>query len=57
MKEWLAKVIMTMYDKAQTITYTAGAFGVKDSLHQGFVLSPLLFMIVMNVITRKLQEL
>ena len=50
-------MIMTMYDKAQTITYTAGAFGVKDGLHQGFVLSPLLFVIVMNVITRKLQEL
>ena len=50
--------IMAMYEGAQTVvTTTEGdskAFHVKVRLHQGSVLSPLLFVIVMEIITREL---
>jgi len=57
-EEWLVHAIMAMYEGAQTVvTTTEGdskAFHVKVRLHQGSVLSPLLFVIVMEIITREL---
>ena len=45
------KAVMAMYEGAQTVVRTtegdSKAFNVKVGLHQGSVLSPLLFVIVM----------
>jgi len=53
--EWLVKAVMAMYEGAQTVVRTTGgdskAFNVKVGLHQGSVLSPLLFAIVMGMIS------
>ena len=50
---------MAMYEVAQTVVRTAEgdskAFNVKVGLHQGSVLSPLLFLIVMEMISRELR--
>ena len=43
--------VLVMYEGAQTVRTTEGdskAFDVKVGLHQGFVLSPLLFVTVMK---------
>ena len=49
MDEWLVKAVMAMYGGAQTLVRTtegdSKAFNVKVGLHQGSVLSPLLFVI------------
>ena len=55
--EWLVNAVMAMYEgaHAQTVVRTADskAFNVKIGLHQGSVLSPLLFVMVMEIITRE----
>jgi len=57
--EWLVKAVMAMYEGAQTVVRTtegdSNAFNVKVGLHQGSVLSPLLFVIVMEMISRELR--
>ena len=57
--ERLVKVVMAMYEGAQTVVRTiegdSKAFNVKIGLHQGSVLSPLLFVIVMEMISRELR--
>jgi len=56
--EWLVKGVMAMYEGAQTVVKTTGdskAFNVKVALHQGSVLSSLLFVIVMEMISRELR--
>jgi len=57
--EWLVKAVMAMYEGAQTVVRTregdSKAFNVKVGLHQGSVLSPLLFVIVMEMISSELQ--
>ena len=59
MDEWLVKAVMAMYEGAQTVVRTTEgdikAFIVKVGLHQGSVLSPLLFVIVMEMIFRELR--
>ena len=58
MDEWLVKAVMAIYEGAQTVVRTTGdsnAFNVKVGLHQGSVLSPLLFAIVMEMISRELR--
>jgi len=53
--EWLVKAVMAMYEGAQQVRTTEGdskAFNVKVGLHQGSALSPLLFVIVMEMISR-----
>ena len=47
-----------MYEGVQRVVRTTGdskAFNVKVGLHQGSVLSPLLFVIVMEMISRELR--
>jgi len=49
--------VLAMYEGAQTVVRTEGdskAFNVKEGLYQGSVLSPLLFVIVMEMISREL---
>ena len=56
--EWLVKEVMAMYEGAQTVGRTtegdSKAFNVKVGLHQGSVLSPLIFVIVVEMISREL---
>ena len=53
--EWLIRTVMALYTEACTIVRTdAGlceSFQVKVGLHQGSVLSPLLFAAVMDVVS------
>ena len=53
--EWLIRTVMALYTEACTIVRTdAGlseSFEVKVGLHQGSVLSPLLFAAVMEVVS------
>ena len=49
--------VMAMYEVAQTVVRTgySKAFNVKVGLHQGSVSSPLLFVIVTEMISRELR--
>ncbi|HXJ94687.1 MAG TPA: reverse transcriptase domain-containing protein [Terriglobia bacterium] len=55
-EEWLVKVIQSMYADATTAVRLGGgeskAFAVKVGVHQGSVLSPLLFTIVLEALSR-----
>src|SRR5260221_9769052 len=58
--EWLVSTVMSMYDGARTAVRTSdgnsNSFEVKVGLHQGSVLSPLLFVIVMDMVSKELCE-
>jgi hypothetical protein len=58
-EEWLVKTVMAMYEEAWTVVRTldgeSAGFEVKVGLHQGSVLSPLLFVTVMEVVTREVR--
>jgi len=57
--EWLVTVIQCMYDSAATAIKVNGGlskeFLVKVGVHQGSVLSPLLFIIVMEAMTQEFK--
>jgi len=57
--EWLVKAVVAMYEGAHTVFRTTEgdrkAFNVKVGLHRGSVLSRLLFVIVMEMISRMPQ--
>ena len=58
--EWLIRTVMALYTEACTIVRTyAGlseSFEVKVGLHQGSVLSPLLFAAVMDVVSSEARS-
>jgi hypothetical protein len=60
-EEWLVSTLMAMYEGVETVVRTVEGVGesfpVKVGLHQGSVLSPLLFIIVIDALTRKLKGL
>ena len=60
MDEWLICTVMALYTEACTVVRTdAGlseSFEVKVGLHQGSVLSPLLFVAVMDVVFREARS-
>ena len=55
-EEWLVSAVMAMNDGASTVVRTldgnSDSFEVKNELLQGSVLSPLLFIIVMDIVSR-----
>ena len=58
-EEWLVLAVMSMYSGAKTVVRTvygnSKSFEVKVGMHQGLTLSPLLFMIVMEAISREFR--
>ena len=56
-EEWLVSAVMSMYTSAKTAVRTiygnSKGFEVKVGMHQGSALSPLLFMFVMEAISRE----
>ena len=58
-EEWLIAAVMSMYTGAKTVVRTvygnSECFEVKVGMHQGSALSPLLFMIVIETISREFR--
>ena len=58
-EEWLVSAGISMYTGAKTVIRTAygnsKGFGVKVGMHQGSALSPLLFIIVTEAISREFR--
>jgi len=58
-EEWLVSAVMSTYSGAKTVVRTVYGNGnddeVKVSMHQGSALSPLLFVIVMEGLSRKFR--
>ena len=54
-EEWLVETVMVMYNNVKTVVRTkygdSEELEVKVGVHQGLVLSPLLFVLVMNAVT------
>ena len=59
-EEWLVRAVMALFVDARTFVQMASgdseSFKVKVGVHQGSVLSPLLFIIVMDVLSREASE-
>ena len=60
MDEWLNRTVITLYTEDCTVVKTdAGLnekFDVKVGLHQGSVLSPLIFAVVMDVVSSETRS-
>jgi len=58
-EEWLVSAVMSMYTGAKTVVRTvngvSSGFQVKVCMHQGSALSPLLFVIVVEAISREFR--
>jgi len=58
-EEWLVSAVMSMYTGAKTVVRTVygncKGFEVKVGMHQGSALSPLLFVIVTEAISREFR--
>jgi len=58
-EEWLVSAVMFMYTGAKTVVRTvygnSSGFEVKVGMHQGSALSRLLFVIVMEAISREFR--
>jgi len=60
-EEWLVSAVMSMYTGAKSVVRTVygnsrpNGFEVKVGMHQGSALSPLLFVIVMEALSREFK--
>ena len=61
MDEWRIRTVMALYTEACIIVKTdvglSESFDVKVGLHQGSVLSPLLFAVVMDVVSSEAKRI
>ena len=59
MTTWLVSAVMSMYTGAKTVVRTvygnSSSSEVKVSMHQGSILSPLLFVTVIEALSRKFR--
>ena len=56
LSEILVKAVMSLYEGSKTKIKVGYEFSVAVSVHQGCVLSPLLFVIVVDVVTENARE-
>jgi len=58
-EEWLVSAVMSMHTGAKTVVRTvygnSNGFQVKVGMHQGLALSPLLFVMVMEALSREFR--
>ena len=58
--EWMVKAVMAMYERCRTVVRkkqgNSEEFEVKVGVHQGSVLTPLLFVIVLEAMTSEMRE-
>ena len=58
-EEWLVSAVMSMYTDAKTVVRTvygnSNGFEVKVGMHQGSALSPLLFVMVIEALSREFR--
>jgi len=58
-EEWLVSAVVSVYSGAKTVVKTVygncSSFDIKVGMHQGSALSPLLFVIVMEAISREFR--
>jgi len=58
-EEWLVSAVMSVYTGTKTVVRTiygnSNCFEVKVDMHQGSALSPLLFVIVMEALSREFR--
>jgi len=58
-EEWLIPAVMSMYTGAKTVVRTvygnSNGFEVKVGMHQGSALSPLLFVMIMEALSREFR--
>ena len=54
--EWLIRIVMALYTEACTVVRTDAGLIEKFGLHQGSVLSPLLFAAVMDVVSSEARS-
>jgi len=58
-EEWLVSAVMSMYTGAKTVVRTvygnSNCFEVKVGMHQDSAMSPLLFVIVMEALSREFR--
>ena len=59
LEEWIIRVVKAMYENAKSTIGTIGTIGdpfpVKVGVHQGSVPSPLLFIIVLEALSREFR--
>ena len=60
LEEWIIRVVKTMYENAKSTANINGTlddpFPVRDGVHEGSVLSPLLFIIVLEALSREFRR-
>ena len=58
-EEWVIRAVKAMYENAKSCVHVNGQFSdefnIKVGVHQGAVLSPLLFIIVMEALSREFR--
>ena len=53
--EWLVKIVQSMYKEVRVGDEYSNSFDVRVGVHQGSVLSPLLFVIVLEALSMELR--
>ena len=58
--EWLIEIVMAMYEHSNSVVRVNNTYGskfsVKVGVHQGSVLSPLLFIMVLEALSREFRN-